>query len=97
MARRQLEWDSLAFERSEGFNNMPTLGYLQQVESKAKEIKDKSGKTTKIPDDLKSADLNKDGYISAEEITKTIDGFFDGASDFTVEKINRLIDFFFEQ
>lgn len=97
IARRQLEWDSLAFERNEGFNNQPSLGYLQQVETKAKDLQGKSGKVSKIPDELRSADLNKDGYISADEITKTIDGFFDGASDFTVEKINRLIDFFFEQ
>ena len=51
----------------------------------------------KIPAPLKSADYNGDNYISAEEITKTIDSFFDGTNDFTVDKINQLIDFFFEQ
>lgn len=96
-AKRQLEWDSLAIERSEGFNVAPSLNYLKQVETKAKDIKEKSGKTTKIPDELQPADLNRDGYISAEEITKSIDSFFDGASSFNVEKLNRLIDFFFEQ
>ncbi|HWY12536.1 MAG TPA: hypothetical protein VN026_14485 [Bacteroidia bacterium] len=96
-AKRQLEWDSLAIERSEGFNIAPSLNYLKQVETKAKDIKEKSGKTTKIPAELQPADINKDGYISAEEITKSIDSFFDGASAFTVEKLNRLIDFFFEQ
>jgi hypothetical protein len=95
--RKQLEWDSLATVRSEAFNQMPTFTYLKEVESKAKEVKQKSGKENKIPDDLKGADLNTDNYISADEITKTIDGFFDGLSDFTVDKINRLIDFFFEQ
>ena len=96
-AKRQLEWDSLAVERSEGFNVAPSLNYLKQVETKSKDIKEKSGKSSSIPEELKPADINRDGYISAEEITKSIDSFFDGASSFNVEKLNRLIDFFFEQ
>ncbi len=97
VARRQLEWDSLATERSDEFNAAPSAQYLQKIEAQSKEIKQKSGKTSTIPDELKSADYDHDGYISAAEITKTIDGFFDGASDFTVERLNRLIDYFFEQ
>jgi hypothetical protein len=96
MARRQLEWDSLSTERSEGFNNAPSLTYLKSVETKAKENISKAG-AVKIPADFQAADYNKDGYISAAEITQTIDGFFEGESSFTVEKINKLIDFFFEQ
>jgi hypothetical protein len=96
MARRQLEWDSLSTERSEGFNNAPSLTYLKDVEAKAKENIAKGG-TVKIPAEFQAADYNKDGYISATEITQTIDGFFEGESSFNVEKINKLIDFFFEQ
>lgn len=96
-AKRQLEWDSLAIERSEGFNLAPSLSYLQQVENKAKENQAKSGHATKIPAEFIAADINNDGYISAKEITQTIDGFFEGDTTFNVEKINRLIDFFFEQ
>ena len=95
MARHQLEWDSLAAVRSGGFNENPSLDYLKQVEAKGKEIN--KGKQNKIPEDFRSADINNDGYISADEITKTIDGFFEGINDYTVEKINQLIDFFFEQ
>ena len=90
-------WDSLATERSEGFNLAPSLTYLQDIENKAKENQAKSGHTTKIPDEFLAADINKDGYISAKEITQTIDGFFEGDTTFNVEKINKLIDFFFEQ
>lgn len=97
MAKRQLEWDSLATERSEGFNSAPSLTYLESVESKSKEVKAKTGTTSKIPAEFIPADINKDGYISAKEITQTIDSFFEGDSSFNVEKINRLIDFFFEQ
>ncbi|MES2567336.1 MAG: hypothetical protein V4565_10740 [Bacteroidota bacterium] len=97
MAKRQLEWDSLSTERSEGFNNAPSLSYLQDIETKAKENKVKSGKASAIPSDLIEADYDKDGIISAAEITKTIDGFFEGLNSFNVDKINKLIDYFFEQ
>ncbi|MBL7937354.1 MAG: hypothetical protein JNM51_16205 [Bacteroidia bacterium] len=97
LAKRQLAWDSLSVERSEGFNNAPSLAYLKEIEAKAKENKAKSGKTTAIPADFVEADYNKDGNISAAEITKAIDGFFSGENSFNVEKINKLIDYFFEQ
>ncbi|MES2133966.1 MAG: hypothetical protein V4506_16560, partial [Bacteroidota bacterium] len=83
--------------RSEGFNSAPSLTYLESVESKSKEVKAKTGVASKIPAEFIPADINKDGYISAKEITQTIDSFFEGDSSFNVEKINRLIDFFFEQ
>lgn len=97
LAKRQLEWDSLSIERSEGFNNAPSLTYLKEIESKAKENQLKSGKTSQVPAEFIEADYDKDGTISAAEITKTIDGFFEGENSFNVEKINRLIDYFFEQ
>lgn len=97
MAKRQLAWDSLASERSEGFNEAPSLTYLQNIENQSKEIREKTGSTTKIPAEFAPADINKDGYISAAEITKTIDNFFEGDTSFNVESINKLIDFFFEQ
>lgn len=52
---------------------------------------------TKLPAEISSADKNKDGKITADEIVAVIDGFFDGNSDYTVEKIHNLIDYFFEQ
>lgn len=97
MAKRQLEWDSLSIERSEGFNVAPSLSYLKEIEAKSKENQSKSGKTSVIPAEFIEADYNKDGTISAAEITKAIDGFFEGENSFNVEKINKLIDFFFEQ
>lgn len=97
MAKRQLAWDSLAAERSEGFNEAPSLTYLQNIENQSKEVRQQTGTTTKIPAEFIPADINKDGYISAAEITKTIDNFFEGDTTFNVESINKLIDFFFEQ
>lgn len=97
LARRQLAWDSLSSERSEGFNAAPSMSYLQNIEAKTKDHQVKSGKAAPIPADLIEADYDKDGIISASEITKTIDGFFEGVNSFNVDKINKLIDFFFEQ
>ena len=97
LAKRQLAWDSLSSERSEGFNSAPSLSYLQEIEAKSKEHIEKSGKSAKIPAELIEADYNQDGIISAAEITKTIDGFFEGVNSFNVDKINKLIDYFFEQ
>lgn len=50
-----------------------------------------------LPKKYQSADLNNDGYISPDEITSVIDSFFEGQNFLTVERINELIDFFFEQ
>jgi hypothetical protein len=97
LAKHQKDWDAEAPERSKEFNVAPSKAYLEKIEAEAKKNREKNKTASKVPADLKGADFNNDGYISADEITKTIDAFFDGSSDFTVEKINRLIDYFFEQ
>ena len=100
IADKQAQWDSLATERSELFNENPSLAYLKSVDEKAAEIRKSNPNATaysKIPAPLKAADKNNDGYISSEEIAGAIDSFFEGDSNFTVEKLNDLIDYFFEQ
>ncbi|MFI5141926.1 MAG: thrombospondin type 3 repeat-containing protein [Bacteroidia bacterium] len=97
LAQHQKDWENEAPERSKEFNVKPSAEYLKKVEAAAKKANAGKFNPNKIPADLKSADINNDGYISADEITKTIDSFFEGSGDFTVEKINKLIDFFFEQ
>lgn len=93
IGERQAKYDSLATERSQLFNENPSLAFLKDVEAKTLENR----KTSSVPYKFKAADKNNDGYISAEEITMAIDGFFEGDSDFTAEKLNDLIDYFFEQ
>ncbi|MCW3083741.1 MAG: hypothetical protein JWP12_1107 [Bacteroidetes bacterium] len=100
IADKQAQWDSLATERSELFNENPSLAYLKSVDEKAAEIRKSNPSAaaySKIPPALKSADKDNDGYISSAEISAAIDSFFDGDSVFTVEKLNDLIDYFFEQ
>ncbi len=98
IADRQTQFNALATERSQLFNENPSLKYLKEVEAKStteRKNNPKGGST--IPYALIPADANTDGYISTEEIAKSIDAFFEGESDFTVEKLNDLIDYFFEQ
>ncbi len=98
--QRQAERDSLATERSNMFNENPSLSFLRDIESKNLEERKNNPnavKASSIPVTLRPADKNNDGYISTEEITMAIDSFFEGDSVFTVERLNDLIDFFFEQ
>ena len=89
--------DSLATDRSQLFKQNPSLAYLNGVENKIKEErKSNPGKTT-IPESLKIADKNKDGLITTNEITDAIDSFFDGKTALSIDKLNSLIDYFFEQ
>ncbi len=50
-----------------------------------------------IPEKFKPVDLNNDGYISVEELNIAIDKFFDFGTNFTIEDIYELNDFFFDQ
>lgn len=98
LAENQSKFDSLATERSQLFNENPSLSYLKDVEAKSTEArKTNPNATNSIPYALKPADKNGDGFISADEIANAIDMFFEGDSNFSVEKLNDLIDFFFEQ
>lgn len=97
LAKKQAEWEASGSERSEAFNANPSATAINQIEKQAQEIRTQSGAKKTLPADFQPADYNKDGFIQVNEINKVIDGFFSGENDFTVEKINRLIDFFFEQ
>ena len=85
---------------NESFNKKPSAEFLKQIEEMALELrKNPTNNTsgTTIPYDLRVADWNKDGFVTSDEIAKTIDAYFDGSINFSAEQIHRLIDFFFEQ
>ena len=54
-------------------------------------------KISNLPAEFREADLDRDNYISTEEIFNIIDAFFEDETDFTVDRIYALIDYFFEQ
>ena len=98
IADQQKAFEAETFDRSRLFNASPSLEYLREIESMAEESQKNSSQTKiEIPEPLKPADKNNDGFISANEIKDAIDNFFEGDSNFTVEKLNALIDFFFQQ
>ena len=107
-AQVKLSIDSLATDRDKIKEDYPSLyGILVEnndypdklslgedfTKGKAKKGKSENG----IPYELASADANGDGEITTTEIYGVVDGFFEGVNDFTIEKIHRLIEFFFEQ
>jgi hypothetical protein len=50
-----------------------------------------------IPDKFKNVDTDGDGYISFDELLKSINDYFDGSSGYSPGDIKELNDFFFEQ
>ena len=50
-----------------------------------------------IPEKFKSVDADGDGYVSFDEVLKTIDSFFDFDTDLTTQDIYELNEFFFSQ
>jgi Ca2+-binding EF-hand superfamily protein len=50
-----------------------------------------------IPDKFKKVDINNDGYISYDEVVKTVNDYLSGNEDFSPDDIRELQTFFFEQ
>jgi hypothetical protein len=76
----------LAMSRAEVKDYFETIGKSY----KAKRLED-------IPEKFKQIDLDKDGYISFDELLKAIDSYFDYKLNFTVEDIYELNSVFFNQ
>jgi Ca2+-binding EF-hand superfamily protein len=89
------QFNSEATERSQLFNENPSFRYLKKLEAKTRSVRKNNPKAEKLPFEFFAADTDGDGYVSADELLKAIDSFFEGDSG--VEQLNGLIDFFFEQ
>lgn len=96
IAYHQMMWDSVPAAKSQKFFQTSTLHFLKKANNIIGSIQNKID-NSKIPNAFIIYDLNNDNYISGQEILKTIDGFFDGNANYTIEKINQLIDYFFDQ
>ncbi|MFI5149248.1 MAG: thrombospondin type 3 repeat-containing protein [Bacteroidia bacterium] len=88
-------YDSIYAARSRAFNNAPSREAAEKIEQGFGQTNNAPKK--QMPADFRELDKNFDGIISASEVTSAIDGFFSGENSLTVDKINKLIDFFFEQ
>ena len=78
---------------SQVFNQKPSAEFLKEVEEAT--LQNRSNIV--IPPELKDTDSNGDGFIDLNEISKAVDMFFDGSMDLSVEKLHKLINFFFDQ
>jgi hypothetical protein len=91
----QAQRDSINNAQKTDFNNNPSQETLQQGNTDITPATTNSADC--IPVQYREADFNKDCLITADEINKVIDNFFDGTGNWTAESINKLIDYFFEQ
>lgn len=93
--------DSISALKDSLFRADPSLATLNRIEqlSKQQQSNPANGGTpaSTLPAEIQPADKDNNNFITAAEITKAIDDFFDGEGNWTVEKINKLIDFFFDQ
>lgn len=90
----QARRDSINAVQKTEFANNPSIENLKKGDS---DIKAKTGANC-IPAEYRAADFNSDCIISADEINRVIDNFFDGVGQaWTADGINRLIDYFFDQ
>jgi hypothetical protein len=84
--------DSLANVREKVIMETPTKESLENIDQQIVQQREKNQKelgissSGQLPAEFKSADTNRDGIISSSEINAVIDAFFDGSTDFTVEK-----------
>lgn len=92
---RTRRFNSQATERSQLFNENPSFKYLKKLEAKSRSVRKNSKDKALLPIAMLPYDLDDDDYLSADELVKAIDAFFDGDSG--VENLNAVIDYFFEQ
>jgi len=90
--------DTIVEEKVEVVSDASSINELQNIETKIQSrINEDRQSESNIPEHLAEADVDKNGFISANEISLAIDGFFEGTNDFTVQSIHDLINYFFEQ
>ena len=78
----------------EGINRRDVEGFLLMRKAQNK-MKGRS--SVPIPPKFKSVDADADGYVSFDELVKSINDFFDSPSTLSSKDIYELQDFFFEQ
>ena len=88
--------DSVFAERITKFNESPSLETLKEMDVEISEYQS-TKISSSIPQKFRFADLDGNGIIASTEVTRVIDGFFEGEFDITVATIMDIIDYFFEQ
>lgn len=98
LAERVAAKEKLVEERKQSFSEDASQKKLDEISNEIEKNAGKNGSnSSNIPLELQDADLDGNGIISSKEISKAIDGFFDGSNNFSVRILHDLIDYFFEQ
>ena len=77
---------------NEAMEREDVIAYMALIESDYR-----FGSSTVIPDRFKPLDEDEDGYLSFEELLKSIDQFFDFQLDLSLEELREANEFFFSQ
>jgi hypothetical protein len=88
--------DVEAFLSNNGVKREDVEMYLRLYSDLSKNTYRRKGNVP-IPEKFKKLDLDKDNYISFDEVLKAINDFFDFESTFTYQDMMELTDFFFTQ
>lgn len=96
------EKNRIVTERKTTFSEEATTETLDNIFADIKERLANSKISSKaiganMPENLKAVDKDLDGLISTQEMQGAFDGFFEGTNSFSVNDLNKLLDYFFEQ
>lgn len=99
LAAQQAKRDSIVVERKTYYSGDSDGKKPQTLAEKTKNIQEtnKSIVTFRVPAKFKPVDRDKNGIISAKELTAAIDAYFEGEIDLNLDDLNELVDYFFEQ
>jgi hypothetical protein len=86
------EFDAVLAQREQAMARANVEAYLDMIRGDYR-----VGSSAIIPDRFKSLDENEDGYISFDELLRTIDQYFDYQLDLSLEELRQVNEFFFSQ
>ena len=97
LAALRKRMDSVAVERSQFVSDDPSFSTLKKIDKQIEKSREEGVVSSAIPSKFRPIDTDRNGIISAAELSAGIDSFFEGEIDLTASDLNELIDFFFEQ
>jgi hypothetical protein len=86
------EYLSVMQLRNEAMEREDVIAYMALIQRDYR-----LGSSTEIPDKFKPLDTDEDGYLSFDELLRSIDQFFDFQLDLNLDEVREANDFFFSQ
>ncbi|MCK4749642.1 MAG: hypothetical protein KAT15_21455, partial [Bacteroidales bacterium] len=86
------EFQATLQQRDQAMQREHVEAYLEMIRSDYR-----LGSAAEIPERFISLDADEDGYISFDELLKTVDQYFDYQLDLSLEELRQVNEFFFSQ